>query len=806
MQKITLTSSTRECITKGTFLGYEGENEVNKLVFEFTDGFKDGLGVLNIQRGEEYGYVSLEKVEGAYEFPVKNSILSKIGDIRFQVVITGNDGSVIKYDPFTMTVKDAIDAESEMPEEYPSWVDMANAKLAEVDEAIRNTEVATKNAEDVANNILEAKANGEFNGKDGEDGKDGKDGVVGKDGISPTVVTEQTETGAKISITDVNGTHTAEVLNGKDGKDGENGKDGKDGTMSFEELTEEQKASLKGDKGDKGDTGATGEAGKDGTNGADGFSPTATVSQTETGAIISVTDANGTTTAEIFNGKDGEDGSGGIAELPIATSDILGGIKVGDGLVITEEGVLSAINTPGGTECEGSGYTETELLNAPAEYALRSNSANVLNQKLVLNDDTTKFDVIVFVSDVKNTSGLYLNAVQQSFLVGEIKYNSASSYADVKDGSTFNLINVWNGGTSTTFASVMVHFQDTKTLNVGFTAINNASYNSFRIRSIKGIKLGASGGTNNGDTTPIGSVIAHIGMTAPEGYLACDGAELNIADYTDLATHFETQFGAKNHFGGDGVTTFAVPDMRNEFLRGYHGDAIEQLSGEIGEHQDATAHISMYTSYAYRQIQVRMDTTDVGYAKNVDSEITQTPSHNLNNLQSSQQVDDGTPIASYYTSRPTNVAVLYCIKYKATAGEGGSSTATREYGSFEINIPSTTVAGTELVLTPKTTNMTLADNGRIILKANKTYLIRSACRHINFSASSGFCGFGINGKDGTEITRLANYCSISHTGNQYSGSSEYIALFDEDTEIYLGIVEWSNVSKTFDMVLTITEL
>lgn len=43
-------------------------------------------------------------------------------------------------------------------------------------------------------------------------------------------------------------------------------------------------------------------------NGEDGFSPIATVTQTATGAVISITDKNGRTTATITNGKDGATG------------------------------------------------------------------------------------------------------------------------------------------------------------------------------------------------------------------------------------------------------------------------------------------------------------------------------------------------------------------------------------------------------------------------------------------------------------------------------------------------------------------
>lgn len=54
-----------------------------------------------------------------------------------------------------------------------------------------------------------------------------------------------------------------------------------------------------------------GEPGADGQPGQDGYSPAATVEQTENGAVISVTDRNGTTTAALKNGKDGQPGADG---------------------------------------------------------------------------------------------------------------------------------------------------------------------------------------------------------------------------------------------------------------------------------------------------------------------------------------------------------------------------------------------------------------------------------------------------------------------------------------------------------------
>ena len=86
--------------------------------------------------------------------------------------------------------------------------------------------------------------------------------------------------------------------------------------------------------GPVGPQGEAGPQGPAGTNGVDGFSPTATVVRTVNGATITITDAEGTTTAEVYDGN--------IAGIPIASADVLGAIKVGSNLSISAEGTLSA--------------------------------------------------------------------------------------------------------------------------------------------------------------------------------------------------------------------------------------------------------------------------------------------------------------------------------------------------------------------------------------------------------------------------------------------------------------------------------
>ena len=57
----------------------------------------------------------------------------------------------------------------------------------------------------------------------GEKGAQGIKGANGTNGVSPTVSVTETTNGHTVAITDVNGTQSFDVLNGKDGKDGASG-------------------------------------------------------------------------------------------------------------------------------------------------------------------------------------------------------------------------------------------------------------------------------------------------------------------------------------------------------------------------------------------------------------------------------------------------------------------------------------------------------------------------------------------------------------------------------------------------------
>jgi len=63
---------------------------------------------------------------------------------------------------------------------------------------------------------------------------------------------------------------------------------------------------------------------------------------------------------------------------------------------------------------------------------------------------------------------------------------------------------------------------------------------------------------------PAGVVIAFGGSSAPTGWLECDGSAVSRSTYAELFNNIGTNFGI-----GDGTSTFNLPDLRGEFVRGW---------------------------------------------------------------------------------------------------------------------------------------------------------------------------------------------------------------------------------------------
>lgn len=169
------------------------------------------------------------------------------------------------------------------------------------------------------------------------------------------------------------------------------------------------------------------------------------------------------------------------------------------------------------------------------------------------------------------------------------------------------------------------------------------------------------------DDAPVGNIIAFMGNSAPQDYLACNGAIYNIADYPLLSQHIKAEFGSYNYFGGDGSTTFAVPDLRGEFLRGTGAATRNSGSGaNVGEHQDATQHFNVHFNQG-KFLTYPITYGDTTYQTVVNQDKTISVEHDTNSVPYIETISgDDYDFEAFYTSRPTNTSVLYCIKYQIT--------------------------------------------------------------------------------------------------------------------------------------------
>lgn len=139
-----------------------------------------------------------------------------------------------------------------------------------------------------------------------------------------------------------------------------------------------------------------------------------------------------------------------------------------------------------------------------------------------------------------------------------------------------------------------------------------------------------------------GVVMPFATTVPPAGFLKCDGAAVSRTTYADLFAKVGTFWGA-----GDGSTTFNVPDLRGEFIRGFDdGRGIDTGRGFGTAQSDAFAEHD-------HQIDRYVQVAESGAGVFVPS--------------SSSLTAAGTPDDRFAEgdteTRPRNIALIYYIKY-----------------------------------------------------------------------------------------------------------------------------------------------
>ena len=95
----------------------------------------------------------------------------------------------------------------------------------------------------------------------------------------------------------------------------------------------------------------------------------------------------------------------------------------------------------------------------------------------------------------------------------------------------------------------------------------------------------------------VGQVSFFAMAAAPSGFLGCDGRVVSRTQYAQLFSAIGTNYGA-----GDGASTFAVPDLRGEFIRsadrGRGVDSGRVIGSVQGDANKAHKHPIRTTSWA----------------------------------------------------------------------------------------------------------------------------------------------------------------------------------------------------------------
>ena len=148
---------------------------------------------------------------------------------------------------------------------------------------------------------------------------------------------------------------------------------------------------------------------------------------------------------------------------------------------------------------------------------------------------------------------------------------------------------------------------------------------------------------------PPGAVLPFAMATPPLGWLKCNGQLVSRTTYANLFLSIGVTYGA-----GDGTTTFQLPDLRGEFIRGLDdGRGVDSGRG-IGTWQT-------HQSNSLAQVQMTVTGTLSGDVS-LPEDGAWTPWLNSGEEGAFENFAQRFRLHGRET-RPRNFALLYCIKY-----------------------------------------------------------------------------------------------------------------------------------------------
>ena len=155
---------------------------------------------------------------------------------------------------------------------------------------------------------------------------------------------------------------------------------------------------------------------------------------------------------------------------------------------------------------------------------------------------------------------------------------------------------------------------------------------------------------------PAGSVQAFARAAAPAGWLVCDGAAVSRSAYAGLFAAIGVVFGA-----GDGSTTFNLPDLRGEFIRGLDAGRGVDAGRTLGSAQAQQVQFHKHVVPQGENGQALFGTTTNSNYNGIGASDTNNPRPHTNDGSNYDGTVNAAGVVGPET-RPRNVALLYCIR------------------------------------------------------------------------------------------------------------------------------------------------
>ena len=190
----------------------------------------------------------------------------------------------------------------------------------------------------------------------------------------------------------------------------------------------------------------------------------------------------------------------------------------------------------------------------------------------------------------------------------------------------------------------------------------------------------ASATTTLTTAAPPGAITAFAASSPPTGWLTCDGSAVSRASYANLFAVIGTVWGV-----GDGSTTFNVPDLRGQFLRGYDSrdTATSKDTTRIsGITSNGSASVSSINDTTYLYVGMPISGTGIPAGATIAGKSTNSITLSANATASSGTLGSGAT---------TNASATVTVSSTATLTIGQAVSGTNiPVGAYIVRIVNTT--------------------------------------------------------------------------------------------------------------------